>query len=95
MYDCRQFIRRPDSSIYVDAKLRAAKAAGMKTALVDIPTEGLSPTDLEAKVWSLWTELLHVKRAPGSRPPVGFAIARGHGNCLTRYTDKHLHTLLY
>eukprot|EP00904_Undaria_pinnatifida_P013582 jgi/Undpi1/9354/HiC_scaffold_26.g11812.m1 len=41
---------RPDSSIYVDAKLRAAKAAGMKTALVDIPTEGLSPTDLEAKV---------------------------------------------
>lgn len=42
--------RRPDSSIYVDAKIRAAKAVGMKTALVDIPTEGLSPTALEAMV---------------------------------------------
>lgn len=42
--------RRPDSSIYVDAKIRAAKETGMKTTLVDIPIEGLSPTSLEAQV---------------------------------------------
>eukprot|EP00903_Cladosiphon_okamuranus_P006434 g6295.t1 len=41
---------RPDSSIYVDAKIRAAKAVGMKTTLVDVPTEGLSPAALEAMV---------------------------------------------
>lgn len=48
----RRPIRRPDSSIYVDAKIRAAKETGMKTTLVDIPTEGLSPTALEAEVCS-------------------------------------------
>lgn len=53
--------RRPDSSIYVDAKLRAAKATGMKTTLVDIPTEELAPADLEAKVGCLWTKCAYVQ----------------------------------
>ncbi|CAM9684180.1 unnamed protein product [Ascophyllum nodosum] len=41
---------RPDSSIYVDAKVRAANGTGMMTALVNIPTEGVAPTALEAQV---------------------------------------------
>lgn len=48
-------IRRPDSSIYVDAKIRAAKETGMKTALVDISTEDISPAALETKVRCMWT----------------------------------------
>lgn len=42
--------RRPDSSIYVAAKMLAAEATGMKTTLVDIPTDAMSPNDLETKV---------------------------------------------
>lgn len=54
----RTTLRRPDSSIYVDAKIQAAKETGMKTTLVDISSEGLSPTALEAKVRSCLTPVM-------------------------------------
>lgn len=43
-------LSRPDSSIYVEAKIRAAGAVGMQTVLVDAPTEGVSAKDLEEMV---------------------------------------------
>ena len=46
----RAIFRRPDSSIYVDAKIRTANETGIATTLVDIPVDGVSPSALEAQV---------------------------------------------
>lgn len=41
---------RADSSIYVDAKIRAASGVGIKTELIDIPTDDATAAALEERV---------------------------------------------